>query len=187
VRLALVVVVLGSVLCVTTSSVADPWGTGTSDTGAHPDSNPHTYCYEYGFPGHYEHSVAQMENNALGDPTAATVVRESSCDYSSRTETDVVWQWRDLPGTTRGRTRCEDFDTYCDQFYVQIDFNQITSSSSPDEENIRKTMCHELGHSVGLTHGPTPGGCMVSGAVNGDLQWRRYASHHRNHINAWFG
>ena len=93
---------------------------------------------------------------------------------------------RQLDGTVRGSTFCENYDTYCDQYYVQIDLNYIIQSSEPDDENIKKTMCHELGHSVGLSHGSTYGGCMVSGAVNGDVTWRRYSSHHKGHINGWF-
>lgn len=163
---------------------ADPWGTDTSETGAHPDSNPHTYCAGNSFS--WWPRVENIENNALGKPTDANVVYNSSCDYSSSTETDVVWYVAELSGTTRGTTRCEDFDTYCDQYYVKIDYNYIIESSDPDGENVSKTICHELGHTVGLSHGSTYGGCMVSGEVSGDLSYRRYSSHHVGHINAWF-
>lgn len=43
-----------------------------------------------------------------------------------------------------------------------------------------KTSCHEVGHSVGLTHTSAYGGCMVSGYSNNNT----YSSHHVNHINS---
>lgn len=131
--------------------------------------------------------IHDIEHAALGDPTAVTVSFETGCDHDSNTETDVAWWEGQIDGPVRGQTFCEDFDTHCDQFFVTIDYNYIVQNSDPDPENVKKTICHELGHTVGLTHGSEYGGCMVSGAVNGDVQWRRYASHHRNHINAWFG
>ena len=42
---------------------------------------------------------------------------------------------------------------------------------------------------MGLTHHPNGSdwGCMVSGSVGSDVKWRRYVTHSKNHINAWFG
>lgn len=169
----------------TAPGVADPWGTNTDDTGAHPDSNPHTYCFQD--PGGYRADVNDITDNALATPTDANISFHSWCDFSSQSETDVVWRQRDLSGTKRGTTYCEDFDTYCDQYYATIDYNYIVQSSTADAENVKKTICHELGHTVGLTHGADPGYCMISGEVGTDIKWRRYAPHHKNdHIDPWF-
>jgi hypothetical protein len=56
----------------------------------------------------------------------------------------------------------------------------------------RKTLCHEIGHSVGLQHytsagsGAVPGennDCMKSGPVDGDVWWIEYSDHHQAHID----
>ncbi len=96
----------------------------------------------------------------------------------------------DLPGSTRGKAPCEDYDNgYCDQYYVTLDPAQINVGSNDDAD---KTVCHELGHTVGLTHGSGGGDggtddCMISGErPSTNSQYERYSSHHKEHINAWF-
>jgi hypothetical protein len=53
-----------------------------------------------------------------------------------------------------------------------------------DVEDLRKTLCHEVGHSVGLLHGALDD-CMRNGEIpNTNVQYRRYNFHHRaEHIN----
>lgn len=116
-----------------------------------------------------------------------------SCDYEGGTETDVVWLTTNLPAGVRGRTSCNDHhfpSGDCDQAYVKIDLAEIVAQGGPTEYNETKTACHELGHTVGLTHheNGTDWGCMVKGVVSSDVKWRRYVTHHKStHINAWFG
>ena len=92
----------------------------------------------------------------------------------------------------RGKAPCEDYDNgYCDQYYVTLDPAQINVGSN-DDADTDKTVCHELGHTVGLTHGSGGGDggtddCMISGErPSTNSQYERYSSHHKEHINAWF-
>lgn len=175
---------------------ADPWGAGPPDGGAPPDGSAHTYCWGVevygGVNADIFDNVDAAEYNALEGPTVVNVIFENDCDYSGGTETDVVWLTENLPGSTRGSTRCEDYDNgKCDQYYASLDRVEIAEGSD-DELDETKTACHELGHTVGLTHHPndTDWGCMRSGEPTSTaLSWRRYVgnnNHHVNHINANF-
>lgn len=131
-------------------------------------------------------NIRNASNNSLAGPTDASVSFES-CDYSGSGETDVVWDTANLSNGTRGRAWCEDFDNgKCDQFYAELDIAEINKGSN-DEYDATKTACHELGHTVGLTHYPSGWRCMVSGEVPSTATaWRRYNADHRGHINDWF-
>ncbi len=164
---------------------ADDWGTGTSNTGAHPDSDPHTYCYNANIAEGAKPNISSAQWDSM-DPTAVNVDYNSTCDYSSSSETDVVWFTGNLAEGVRGSARCEDFDTYCDQFYVTLDLAELNEGSN-DEFDQTKTACHELGHTGGLTHAATGNDCMDSGEVpNTNLQWHRYNDHHKAHLTNWF-
>lgn len=164
----------------------DPWGTNTPATGAHPDGSSHSYCFQPMDSGAKE-NVRNAENFALDDRTDARVVFHRECDYVGGSETDVSWDTVSLPGTTRGKAYCEDFDNgKCDQFYAELDLAELRKGPH-DGGDITKTACHELGHTVGLTHHSSGYGCMISGEMpNANVSWRRYVAHHRAHINAWF-
>lgn len=91
--------------------------------------------------------------NSLDFPTDATTSFTSSCDLSGWAETDVVWFDGNLQSGVRGQAVCEDFDgNYCDQYYVTLDPAQLNIGGN-DDADTTKTACHELGHTVGLTHG----------------------------------
>lgn len=168
------------------SASADPWGTNTTDTGAHPDSDPHTYCYSSSVGSDAQPNMSDAEWDAM-DPTAVNVDYNSTCDLSSSTETDVVWREGDLAGSRLGETYCEDFDTYCDQSYATLDLPRIAVGS---EDEIDETMvaCHELGHTGGLTHGGSSTDCMADRGETPPtaLQYRRYGGHHKDHFTDWF-
>jgi hypothetical protein len=87
-------------------------------------------------------------DNAGGqlDPTDLYTNYDSSPSYSGSAETDIIYQEStDLPSGTIGVTWCDNaVDTVrCDQHYVR------TIAGNPSHAVI----CHETGHSVGLTHG----------------------------------
>jgi hypothetical protein len=110
-------------------------------------------------------------------------------------QTDVRWLDANLPGNLRGQAPCVVFSpngVECDRYDVTVDPAQINMGSD-DEADQTKTMCHELGHTVGLTHGPGGGDgtiddCMISGERPdpNDPIYQTYSTHHSGHINAWF-
>ena len=140
----------------------------------------------------YKTTSIPLFYDALDAPTDAQVEFKSTCKLTGDGETDTVWFDADLPGGQRGQVFCEDFDNnLCDQFYVTLDPTELNIGSN-DEADTTKTSCHELGHSVGLSHGAGGGNggaddCMMSGErPNLNSQYERYSLHHKEHINDWF-
>lgn len=172
-------------------AAADEWGDSESNpidgTGPHPDGGDHNYCFQPMDDSAIDNIISS--ENALNDTTDAMVWFETSCDYNIGAETDVVWDTVDLSGDKRGTSYCNDWDSneHCDQIYVELDVAKLNEGTN-DEMDTTKTACHELGHSVGLTHHSSGYGCMILGEVpSTDLQWRRYVAHHKgDHINDWF-
>ncbi len=164
-------------------AVADEWGSQDSNTGAHPDPDPHGFCYFSSVSDDLKSGITAAEWNAL-DPAQANVNYDSSCNLSGSGETNVVWRQGNLANGTTGQEICEDYDgSYCDQYYLTVDLAEVNEGSN-DERDEEQTACHELGHSVGLSHASND--CMMSGEPPADLQYRRYSDHHRSHINNWF-
>lgn len=88
--------------------------------------------------------VSRMDN--VFAPTDLSVTRHTKASYSGGSETDIIFLYRDdLPSGVAGRAWCDDAvsSTKCDQHYAA--FADDTPSSS--------IVCHEAGHSIGLTHG----------------------------------
>ena len=187
VALSLLLVVLGAWV----AADADEWGSQDENTGAHPDPDPHTYCFSSSVPASSDlrENIGYAEWNAM-DPTGVNVNGPESCDLSSGTETDVVWRQVNLANNTLAETPCEDYDgSYCDQYYINMDLPEINEGNN-DERDQTITACHELGHSGGLSHGSTQNDCMENvSTINppADIKYRRYSSHHINdHLNPWF-
>lgn len=131
-------------------------------------------------------SISEAEYDALA-PTHATVEYQSTCDTSSTTETDVRWLQGNLNGPT-GTAPCANYSTtsgHCDRYDVTIDMGAVNDGGH-DEKDQTQTACHELGHTVGLSHSPID--CMMSGEPDLDNPlYFRYGPHHReDHINVWF-
>ena len=172
-------------------SYADEWGYQDGDTGAHPDENPHTFCFSSTVGADLQYNVREAEYNALRDDTDADVAFVSSCNWDGYQETDGVWRNVDLAGQTTGSTPCQSWENgvvqgQCDQYYINLDGPEIRVGEY-DEIDETQTACHELGHAVGLTHGGDD--CTISTGPTPptDPRYRRYGSHHRgDHINVWF-
>lgn len=173
-------------------SVADPWGTQNATTAAHPDEDPHTYCVEGSISAALAPNISEAEWQAA-DPTEVNVNGPVSCQYDGAQETDVVWR-EGSTGGSLGYTNCDDYESgnsQCDQNYVTLNLGVINQGIEDDiDQSI--TTCHELGHTLGLSHGLSADqdDCMRN--VNTDdppnnVKWRRYGAHHINaHINPWF-
>lgn len=154
---------------------ADPYGTGGSDTGWLPDGLQHTYCWGASFTQSAFRSAANGRMNNLANQTVMNVLRHTSCGST----TDVRFEL--ISGTTepRGRYLCLNrIGNVCTRARVQLNTTHLTNTV-----NRLKTTCHEIGHSVGMTHGGTSD-CMRNGAVTTSTQ--TYNSHHVNHVNSYF-
>ena len=84
-------------------------------------------------------------NNEYDALTDLTVNEQSTPTLTGSTETDIIFQRGDVPGTDVGYTWCDDPTSgyQCDQQYVQIEAGFYYDG----------LICHETGHAVGLTHG----------------------------------
>lgn len=185
---------LGSIL--TISSVthifhvhADAFGTNTTDTGPFADSALHTYC------------DAGLISTSVDNAASAMAYLDSATDMSDSSEacqasTDVWFDSTNLPSPTRGQNTCVTLNgSVCTSADVLVDENQIDSDEGSFDHNLNKTLRHEVGHSVGLSHyagtaenpeeSPVAGtdDSMIGGGVDDDGLWITYTQHHRDHIN----
>ena len=79
------------------------------------------------------------------EATVLTVGRDETPQYTGLGETDIIYQQGPLVPGAAGVTWCDDAisDVLCDQQYVLFDSNHPP----------KKLICHESGHTIGLTHG----------------------------------
>lgn len=106
---------------------------------------------------------------------------ESETDFdggslqSCNSGTDVYWQALNTTAY-RGIWACMDVNgDECDNGEARISTN---TNTLPEDER-RKTICHELGHSTGASHHGSGYGCMVSGTSTDET----YVTHTINHMN----
>ncbi|MEY4390936.1 MAG: hypothetical protein RLZZ400_679 [Actinomycetota bacterium] len=158
----------------------DDFGTNTSDTGPFADDASHTWCEGHlnYVPSWFDPMQDAMDN--LDSQTDMTTGAPTSC-YTS---TDI---WYDVYGSSvlglnvRGRSMCRvalTVGTVCGSFIVQLNSDLLSTYSSR-----RKTACHEIGHTVGLSHSSiltSTSDCMISG----DYTFHTLNSHHVSHINS---
>jgi len=151
----LAVVAAAGVLAGKHSAAANPYGdpdNNIAGVGTIPDNGSHLYCQ--GSIDGVRWTVAVDLMNYLENATDMSSVEGGSCSNV----TDLRWDGRDgLPLGTSGAFTCLDFNAAtnrCDAGRAQVNVTSIQNlaESSMVDYNIRKTMCHEMGHSVGLAH-----------------------------------
>jgi len=144
---------------------------------------------------------ARAAANYLGNNTDA-VTREHACDVSTADGdgmTDAVFEEIGTLGEgVAGQVWCNTATASgkCDRADVVLNKPEIDQYASNNENEYSHTACHELGHSVGLSHYPDitapadNGGrndCMRSGLHDtGHWHWTSYNDHHLAHINSVF-
>lgn len=167
---------------------ADTFGTGGGEAGLLADSLVHDYC-RGSIPG-AQWDDAQAAMVYLDDATDLIDSHSNIC----YTHTDVRFDggagitdrgvWSCLVVTSPG---------VCGANRVQIN-NTVIVNNSPAgtaQNNLTKTVRHEVGHSVGLRHYKTAGtpccpaehDAMISGAIDNGSVWTIYSQHHKDHIN----
>jgi hypothetical protein len=164
------------------SSHADDFGTDNgSSTGPLADSAVHTYCWGPGFDANLHDNASWAMYNSLNVPTDMIDSFTSTCASS----TDIWFGDANLEGGVRGYFACVTYVSppVCNSGDVVVDPAELNIGIN-DEEDTTKSMCHEIGHSVGMTHAVGTNDCMRQGEVP-DLQllWRKYNSHHIWHVN----
>lgn len=178
-------------------AAADPYGSipgASADTGPYPDPNPHSSCF-----GTWPAAEGWWALQSLATTDANSDMNSvlEVCNWSGSDWTDIHAQIFDLPPGVRGRNSCtaSHGGVTCDRNDVLIDLGQITLDGNDYEANVRKTLCHEFGHSMGLTHYKSSAfpdapenqqDCMISGVVNYSNTWFVYSAHHKSHINSLF-
>lgn len=174
---ALAGALVGAALAAAGSANAHAWKT------PYADNSNHTYCHSS-----LNTTVKDASHDAFQDslayPTDMTVSFLGECNSTDDEKTDV-WVFKGNYGSDwRGQYQCWQTlsGSRCETANVKINTNVITSLSQT-----RKTMCHEVGHSVGLVHydsapsgNPGPS-CMISGTSTVST----YSAHEKSgHINA---
>jgi hypothetical protein len=99
--------------------------------------------------------------------------------------TDIRFRLNNSLAGLRGQSWCNRWasETECDSAIVELN-----PSNLADAQQAAKTTCHEVGHTLGLSHGWDTStfwnDCMVSGAVPDGAQWTGYSQHHIDHVNS---
>ncbi|WP_183095730.1 hypothetical protein [Nocardioides stalactiti] len=121
----------------------------------------------------------------LEDQTEFRPSQNSECSAAIDVQFRVETGGR--PGDDRGLWHCVDpnySNGKCGKATVTIWPDVIDAEAAPGdyELNLRKTACHEVGHTVNQKHHAPPyDDCMVSGNVGSGHQ--KYNQDHRNFIN----
>lgn len=169
-----------------------------------PDNSGHTWCFGASTDGAQDLRASMRW--AINNMTNTTQMSDQELDACNDT-TDVKWQRVDVEGSARGRYSCQDEPRrprVCTEAEVRIRPEAIqqdledSGDGNPEpgelDLNRDKTVCHELGHSLGFDHhdlsyfqGPGPDhqkDCTVAGHVELDSGlWRRYNDRHRQLLN----
>ena len=163
--------------------------------GAIPDNFDHTFCFSgVGWTANWKDLVSsRMQNLDTQTLYFDNPVPNGAC----QNPTDLHFKLdTTLPNGTRGSWGCRLWENGADGLPNSGDDRcsaaNIKINPNPgvlvDNHQRRKTICHEIGHSVGMMDGTNTAtywnDCMVSGTVAAGNQWEQYNSHHRTHANS---
>jgi len=186
--LALITITLSSTLA-DVAAHADPvFVDGPPDTGAH------TWCVPAS-PAVTLHDIADDSMRRARDQTTMTRAYHDTCNGA----TDVKWLWAFEPNDPYyGMAVCVNWyeNHRCNRYEITLNKSNIDTWTYPGSQ-LRKTACHELGHTLGVSHykfseypgGDTSHSCMRSFEVpSPNKSWHiTYGNHHvKSHINPWF-
>lgn len=180
-------------LIVVPAASADGWPVNNLP----PDRGTHTYCFGPAFaaePALTSRAHYSMDNNdGLMAQTVVNTAYYSSCGAS----TDVRFVETPLANDRYAETACVALNErgYCDQWHLRINYDAVKQYSSNSGYQARKTLCHEIGHTLAVLHyllaTESPDypaqSCLAMGRYDSGAAWtRRYGGDHRVHINTWF-
>lgn len=157
-------------------ATADPFGVGPPNAGWFADNANHSWCTYGSFVSTWYNPIRDSMYT-LDVTTDMTRTYVSVCDSA----TDVQFHLStssSMGAGVLGTYNCLVTVTSanrCGAARIRLNTDLLDTFSRR-----MKTSCHEVGHSVGLTHTSAYGGCMVSGYSNNNT----YSSHHVNHINS---
>jgi len=152
----------------------------------------HTYCFR-GTWMMQNRNLAHDAMRVLDAQTDMTVAFEARCTPT----TDVVFIFDRSLTHAYGTNYCVRLHSTpytCTQSEVRVNFDIIRQDGVAEGaadgfimHQARWTLCHEIGHSVGLTHSPDGKDCMRYANWNPALftsQYQRYSPEHVRHINS---
>ncbi|WP_018654318.1 hypothetical protein [Actinomadura flavalba] len=149
------------------------------------DNSTHTYCFKGSGWSTARKDAVVYGMKRLGDTTDMTVRYETGSKCSNTT--DIHFYASNLKSGVRGDATCMKWvkKGKCDRARVRMDFPELDKGSN-DWYDRRKTVVHEVGHTIGLGHhSPKAHQCaMRSGEIpNTSLTYRSYHAHDRGHLN----
>lgn len=175
------IAVAGSLVCLsffapTLPATADDYDQCDIDTGCEPDNHEHTFCWSTNFDTDNKRDAADYAMTNLANETSFTRNYLSTCS----TSTDILFRGYNFTNGRLAEYQCLDFVVGgCGQARILLDADAHENDS--DREH---SMCHEVGHSGGLTHHlPAYDDCMESGHWDGNVLRLHYNSHHEDHLN----
>jgi hypothetical protein len=137
-----------------------------------------------------------MDNND-GVEAQTTVDTQEYADCG--TEIDVRFQDVNIGAGIFGYSPCSVrlANGRCGRRDVKVNWGYIQNVAGNPGYQARKTLCHEIGHTLGVNHydqdiyNPdgyfSPDSCLRSGLFDSGAAWTRtYGPDHRTHINVWF-
>jgi len=156
---------------------ADIFGGGPPDSYYYADNALHMYCFDLNFIPAWQNPMVDALTN-LQNQTNIIVQESVTCSA----DTDVAFMVKNGPfwAGIRGQTACRNLAKQagvCAGSIIVLNSDLLTNYQMR-----RKTSCHELGHSVGLSHATTGDDCMISGISS----LITYNSHHISHINGYY-